>query len=207
MIIRSRIFITAVLVCHVLLADRIVTSQTLPPASTPSSPPAVAKRKEDVTIRAVEQEKDGAIYHLRGNGEILYRNYTLRADKVDYNSDTGGSELEGHVLLDGGPYQEHIEASHGTYNINTETGTFYAAVGTVGFRPHKTRFMLTTTNPFAFLSNFSLVARPATQPVIPDRRRRVDRLLQVRIRQIVMPLVHVVGPRARQAIRHQLGPN
>jgi LPS-assembly protein len=150
MIIRSRIFITAVLVCHVLLADRIVTSQTLPPASTSSSPPAVAKRKEDVTIRAVEQEKDGDIYHLRGNGEILYRNYTLRADKVDYNSDTGDSELEGHVMLDGGPYQEHIEASHGTYNINTETGTFYSAVGTVGFRPHKTRFMLTTTNPFAF---------------------------------------------------------
>src|SRR5579863_4005622 len=87
MIIRSRIFITAVLVCHVLLADRVVTSQTPPPPPHPSSPPVVAKRKEDVTIRAVEQEKEGVIYHLRGNGEILYRNYILRADKLDYNSD------------------------------------------------------------------------------------------------------------------------
>ena len=146
MIIRSRIFITAALVCHVLLFGGIVTSQTPPPDSSP----AAAKRKEDVTIKAVEQEKDGAIYHLRGNCEILYRTYTLRADKITYNSDTGDSELEGHVLLDGGPNQEHVEASHGTYNINTETGILYGAIGTVGFRPHKTRFMLTTSNPFAF---------------------------------------------------------
>lgn len=152
MITRSRIFITTALVCHLLLAARIVTSQTLPPASDSSAPPAAPapKRQEDVTIRAVEQEKDGVVYHLRQKGEIHYRTYILRADKITYNSDTGDSELEGHVLLDGGPNHEHVEASHGTYNINTETGIFYNAIGTVGFQVHKSRFMLTTTNPFAF---------------------------------------------------------
>src|ERR1700730_6210839 len=164
MITRTRIFITAALVCHLLLASGIVTSQTLPPAtatvSTPETapgmvpplPPAAASQteEEEVTIRAVEQEKDGSIYHLRGRVEIHYRTYILYADQVTYNAGTGDSELEGHVVLDGGPYDEHVEASHGTYNIRTETGIFYSVIGTVGFRLRKSRYVLTTSNPFAF---------------------------------------------------------
>jgi LPS-assembly protein len=163
MITRSRIFITAALVCHLLLASGIVTSQTLPPtAATVSSPetapsmvPALpsapaGQTAEEVTIRAVQQEKDGSIYHLRGRVEIHYRTYILYADQVTYNADTGDSELEGHVVLDGGPYDEHVEASHGTYNVRTETGTFYSVIGTVGFRLRKSRYVLTTSNPFAF---------------------------------------------------------
>src|SRR5271157_2294334 len=85
MITRSRIFITAALVCHLLLAHGIVTSQTLPPAAATVSAPAMApsaasapatgpagQTEEEVTIRALEQEKDGSIYHLRGEVEILY---------------------------------------------------------------------------------------------------------------------------------------
>ena len=159
MIIRSRIFITAALVCHLLLAPGIVTSQTLPPAAATVSPPANApastpvtasQTEEAVTIRAVEQEKDGSIYHLRGRVEIHYRTYILYADQVTYNADTSASELDGHVVLDGGPYDEHVEASHGTYNVRTETGTFYSVIGTVGFRMRTSRYVLTTSNPFAF---------------------------------------------------------
>jgi LPS-assembly protein len=167
MITRSRIFITAALVCHLLLARGIVTSQTLPPAavtavvpaSAPENAPATApvrpavpagQTEEEVTIRAVQQEKDGSIYHLRGKAEIHYRTYILYADQVTYNSDTGDSELEGHVVLDGGPYDEHVEASHGTYNIRTEVGTFYSVIGTVGMQMRKSRYVLTTSNPFAF---------------------------------------------------------
>jgi LPS-assembly protein len=163
MIIRSRIFITAALVCHLLLASGIVTSQTLPPAaatvSVPETSPAMApalptgsasQTEEEVTIRAVEQEKDGSIYHLRGRVEIHYRTYILSADRVTYNADTGDSELEGHVVLDGGPYDEHLEASHGTYNVRTETGTFHSVIGTVGLRMRTSRYVLTTSNPFAF---------------------------------------------------------
>src|ERR1700674_2042046 len=163
MITRYRIFITAALLCHLLLASGIVTSQTLPPApatvSSPETAPAMApalpaasagQTEEEVTIRAVEQEKDGSLYHLRGRVEIHYRTYILYADQVTYNADTGDSELEGHVVLDGGPYDEHVEASHGTYNVRTETGTFHSVIGTVGFRMRKSRYVLTTSNPFAF---------------------------------------------------------
>jgi LPS-assembly protein len=151
---RSRIFITAALVCHLLLWRGIVTSQTLPPAigaksaDFPTAPTANAE--EEATIRAVEQEKDGSIYHLRGKAEIDYRTYILHSDQITYNSDTGDSELEGHVVLDGGPYDEHVEASHGTYNIRTQVGTFYDVIGTVGLEMRKSRYVLATSNPFAF---------------------------------------------------------
>ncbi len=153
MITRSRIFITAALVCHLLLAARIVTSQTLPPASTPGPTPTSASTRAEelpVTIRAVQQEKDGSIYHLRGAVEIDYRDYILHTDQATYNADTGDTELEGHVVLDGGPYDEHVEASHGTYNIRTQVGTFFSVVGTVGMQLRKSRYVLTTSNPFAF---------------------------------------------------------
>src|SRR5208282_2867025 len=138
MITRYRIFITAAWVCHLLLASGIVTSQTLPPAAA-AAPASQTRTEEDVTIRALQQEKDGAIYHLRGEVEIDYRTYILHADQVTYNADTGDSELEGHVL-----------ASHGTYNIRTQTGTFYSVIGTVGLGMRKSRYVLATTNPFAF---------------------------------------------------------
>jgi LPS-assembly protein len=168
---RSRIFITTGLVCHLLLWRGIVTSQTLPPADgavvvpvnageiTHESARAVSadfpaapmtNTEEEVTIRAVEQEKEGSIYHLRGKAEIDYRTYILHADQITYNSDTGDSELEGHVVLDGGPYDEHVEASHGTYNIRTQVGTFYDVIGTVGLEMRKSRYVLATSNPFAF---------------------------------------------------------
>ena len=167
MITRYRIFITAAFACHLLLAPGIVTSQTLPPAAAsdgttitaPASSPATVpgpptaaagQTEEEVTIRAVQQEKDGSIYHLRGAVEIDYRTYILHADQVTYNADTGDSEVEGHVTLDGGPYDEHVEASHGTYNIRTQTGTFYSVIGTVGLQLRKSRYVLATSNPFAF---------------------------------------------------------
>jgi len=163
MITRSRIFITVAWLCHLLLVPGIVTSQTLPPDPAPvsastASPlaplnlPAApsSQTEEEVTIRAVQQEKDGDTYHLRGEVEIHYRTYILHADEVTYHADTADSEVEGHVVLDGGPYDEHIEASHGTYNIRTQVGTFYSVVGTVGLKMQKSRYVLTTTNPFAF---------------------------------------------------------
>jgi LPS-assembly protein len=154
MIVRTRIFITAALACHLLLASGIVTSQTLPPAaaSTASFPaaPLSSPDGEEVIIRAVEQEKTGSIYQLRGEVEIRYRTYVLSADEVTYDSATGDTQLEGHVVLDGGPYDEHVSASHGTYNIRTESGTLYSVIGTAGFRIRKSRYVLTTASPLAF---------------------------------------------------------
>jgi len=147
-----RLVITATLLCHLLLAPQLVTSQlrpntnaaqTLPNA--PSSRPGVP-----VTIEAIEQEKDGTIYKLRGKVKVDYGTYTIHADHATYNSDTGEVEGEGNLLLEGGPNNEHIEASRGKYNLQDETGRFEDASGSVGFRLKSRRAVFTTTNPFFF---------------------------------------------------------
>jgi LPS-assembly protein len=152
---RTRFLITAAFVCHLLLAPSLVTSQLLsaapasrPAQSLPNTPSVV--NEEDVTIKAITQEKDGSIYKLHGEAEIHYGVYILRGDEITYNADTGQSTADGHVVLEGGPNDEHIQASHGTYNVRTESGRFENVTGTIGVRMRGTRLKLTSSNPFFF---------------------------------------------------------
>lgn len=152
---RTRFLITAALVCHLILAPSLVTSQLLSPPTTPVSPQDLpntpsALKEEDVTIRAISQEKDGAIYKLHGKAEIDYGTYVLYADEVTYNSETGDAAADGHVVLEGGPNDEHIQASHGTYNVRAESGRFQNVTGSIGVRLRGNRLMLTSSNPFFF---------------------------------------------------------
>jgi len=158
MIFRTRLLITAAFVCHLLLAPRLVTSQLLSrpdQAGIPSRDivpvaPSSIRREEDVRIQAIEQEKDGPVYKLRGHVEIRYGTYTLYADEVTYDSDTGEASGEGHVVLDGGPSDEHIEASHGSYNFHAESGKFFDVIGTIGVKIIGVKTVLTSSSPFAF---------------------------------------------------------
>lgn len=101
-------------------------------------------------MHAREQEKDGAIYKLRGDVEIDFRSLIFRGDEVTYNSATGEVTATGHLMLDGGPNDEHIEASHGTFNVRTETGVFFDVVGITGARLHGPHVTLTSSSPFTF---------------------------------------------------------
>ena len=151
--VRIRILITALGLCHLLLAPSLVTSQTPPSQGAVSAqlPPAPSSQPdEEATIHAVQQERDGSVYKLRGQAEIRYRTYILYADEITYHSETGDTELEGHVVLDGGPYDEHVEASHGNYNVRTQVGKFHDVIGTAGFRIRRNKYVLTSANPFAF---------------------------------------------------------
>jgi LPS-assembly protein len=152
---RTRFLITAAWVCHLLVAPSLVTSQLLSGPNQAQTAPVLpntpsALKDEDVTIRALEQEKDGSVYKLRGAAEIHYGTYILYADEVTYNSGTGDSTAEGHVVLDGGPNDEHVRATRGTYNVRTEVGRFENVAGTTGIRFHGTRLTLTTSSPFSF---------------------------------------------------------
>jgi len=156
MISRTRFLITAAFVCHLLLAPPLVTSQLRSASdSTPAAPqnstafPSI-QREEDVRIQAIEQEKNGPIYTLRGHVEIRYGTYFLYADEVTYNSDTGDASGEGHLVLDGGPNDEHIQASDGSYNFRSESGEFYNVIGTIGVKTIGVHTVLTSSSPFAF---------------------------------------------------------
>ena len=150
---RTRFLITATFVCHLILAVALVTSQLLSPFAAAQELPNTAAsplRTEDVTITALQQEKQGTLYQLHGNAEIHYGTYILRADEVSYNSATGDAHAEGHVVLDGGPNDEHLQASRGSYNLRSEIGRFEKVTGSIGVRLHRRRLMLTSSNPFIF---------------------------------------------------------
>ena len=149
---RTRLLITAALVCHVLVAPQLVTSQLLPskqPENSPSSS-RVNRPTVPVTIVADRQEKDGAVYKLSGNIKIDYGVYTFSGDEGTYNSDTADVFAEGHLVLEGGPNDEHIEAARGGYNLQSETGKFEDVTGTVGLKFRRNHAVLTGPNTFFF---------------------------------------------------------
>src|SRR6516165_6154188 len=103
---RTRFLITIAILCHHLLAPRLVTSQLLslgapPQASRARNTPSTANQDE-ATIIALRQEKAGPVYKLHGKAEIRYGTYILRGDEMTYNSDTGEATVDGHAVLDGG---------------------------------------------------------------------------------------------------------
>ena len=173
---RFRILITAAWVCHLLFTVPIVTSQLRPRASLefPSvaglqppplqlqlQPPAAAcsgtithvhspGQPLETIIQACEQERTGGVYKANGNVLLTHGNNLLYADHVTYDPKTGDTTESGHVILDGGPHDEHLEATHGSYNVRTQVGTFYQVSGTLGVRFHGQLVTLTSSNPFAF---------------------------------------------------------
>jgi LPS-assembly protein len=169
MTLRKRFLITAAVLCHLLLVLPLVTSQ-LPPvndapvtpragtpadksasaASTPCAAAAAAQKEDLPTICALRQEEEGAIYKLHGAVEIHYGSYVLRSDEATFNADTKEASADGHFALDGGPNDDHIRATRGTYNLELETGRFYDVTGTTGLRFRANRVILTSTAPFAF---------------------------------------------------------
>src|ERR1700758_3968665 len=102
---RTRFLITAIFLCHQLLAPALVTSQLpaaesgqdpgvpapqaseAPPKSStaahgPCATRAATQLNDGTIICAVQQEKDGPTYKLHGDAEIHYDTYILRADEV-----------------------------------------------------------------------------------------------------------------------------
>jgi len=169
MTLRNRILITAAVLCHLVLVPPLVTSQLPPenadatprtgalekPSAAPATPCALAaaaqKENGDVhTICAIQQEEEGSVYKLHGAVEIYYQNYVLRADEATFDSDTKEVTATGHFALDGGPNDDHIRASHGTYNLDLEAGRFYDVTGTTGLRFRGNQVILMSTAPFAF---------------------------------------------------------
>ena len=65
---------------------------------------------------------------------ITFRDRALRADHIEYDTDSGDVTMTGHVVVTIAATNEHIEASHGTVNVNTETGRFYDVSGSVGLK-------------------------------------------------------------------------
>lgn len=149
MTLRTLRSITITLVSHFLLASLAFTSEAPGFSSTHAEEsPAVAAPRQDVTIRAQQQEKQGDLYKLDGDVEVLFENYVLRAEHATYNDATGEVDASGRVVFEGGPHDAHLTASHATYNVKTQDGVFYGVFGTFGAVARSHSVVLTTANPF-----------------------------------------------------------
>jgi LPS-assembly protein len=105
---------------------------------------------EHVRIESVTQEVAGVLRHLRGNVRIETTDMQLRADELDYNSETGELEARGHVHFEHFTRGEKLDCEKAEYNVNTETGKFYEVSGSANARIQARRGLLTTQNPFYF---------------------------------------------------------
>ena len=126
--------------------------QALPDLSTIPRATALPDEHPDIAILESDtQTKDGDLYTLTGDAIVTYRDHVLRADTITYNGATGEVTAQGHVKLTGGPNDEYIKATHGTYNVHAETGEFFDVNGSVGLGPSSTqRNGYQNSNPFLF---------------------------------------------------------
>ena len=85
------------------------------------------------------QTRVGGVYTLDKDVVITYGDRTIKADHIEYDSNTGDVTASGHLLVIGGMNHEEIHASHGTFNVKTQTGRFFDVTGSVGLRQAPTR--------------------------------------------------------------------
>jgi LPS-assembly protein len=176
--VRTFLFITALMLCHLQLRPQTLTKQ-FPSASGPSSLPdapdypiaeVVAAPPSGVVARleSKQQEKHGSVYTLTGEVRIDYKDYTLTADKVSYDDETKDAEADGHVRLQGGRNNELILADHGKLNFDLETGRFENVTGSIGRQPSasKRKLVYTTANPFLFTGRVLIKEGPERYQVI-----------------------------------------
>ena len=161
-------FITLFSLCHPQVHAQVVTTQLPPaqaaaealpndPALTSSLPEAhvvpqtprgtpVTMRWDHLTVRSLP---DGNEYLLDGHVVRYYGQYILHADHATYNDATGEIEAHGHLMVDGGPDDEHIVASHGSVNIYQNTADFFDVTGSLGVRRVKhNQVVFTSLNPY-----------------------------------------------------------
>jgi len=110
----------------------------------------VAPGRNEVLIRADEQEKNQDIYSVRGHVEIRFGTDTLHCDQATYDSTSGQVTATGHVVFDGGPHNEHVVGSHATFDVSRDSGTFYEATGSTGAKVKNKMMFLTSSTPFFF---------------------------------------------------------
>jgi LPS-assembly protein len=165
--------ITLVLLCHPRPEAQTVTTQ-VPPASAAAVPATdlpdepsqqstlpeahvVPQPAKGVPVRLVANTQTrkslatSNLYTLDGDVVIYYRTYIVHADRATYDDGSGEVVANGHMMVDGGPDDEHFVASHGTINVEQDTGDFFDVVGTLGvLRSNpRSRTVFTAPNPFA----------------------------------------------------------
>ena len=138
------------------LACQLVLPGLLLLAQVQSGPPPGTRAPEgetaapQVVIRAESQQKEGDLYLLSGQAEVLYGSLRLTADRIEYNDATGQTVATGNVHFFHLTEEADLQATRAEYNLRAGTGSFFEVEGSVGAQIRDGASVLTTTNPFFF---------------------------------------------------------
>jgi LPS-assembly protein len=165
------ITITVFAASHPHLLAQQVTIQATPETSLPDAPGSVQyptaevmPPEDDRTTVVIEstgpQTKVGNRYTLDDDVVITYRDRIVKADHIEYDTDTGELIANGHLHVTGGANHEDIVASHGTLNLNKQTGRFYDVTGSVGLKSTGHGTTYANSNPFLFTGRMVVRSGP-----------------------------------------------
>ena len=185
---------------------------------------AAPNARASVQLEADQQRKEGSRYIADGNVQVRYENKLLRADRAEYDSDTGALELSGHVQFDSD--MQHIQAERGHYDVRKSSGTFTEVHGTVQTPRQPNPAVLLSSNPLYFEAReverlddrtyrlhsawmtICLPENPLWKFFAPEATLHVDdhvALIHSNFRILRVPLLYTpyarvpVGPRVRQS--------
>ena len=136
----------AVRVLHVLLAGSLAVSGVAAQGKAQRVVPPSGGAT--VRLEAEQQRKEGDLFFADGKVEILYRNYRLRADHIQYDSKTYGAVAKGHVQLD--VDTQHLAADSADFNVKTGEGRFEHVRGEVRAEHRANASILVSPNPLTF---------------------------------------------------------
>jgi LPS-assembly protein len=99
----------------------------------------------EATLEADQQSQSGNMFHADGHVDMRYANARLRADHVEYNSETQVVTAHGNVQLD--YMTQHVEADDGRYELRTGRGTFHHVRATFALQRRPLPTLLSSPNP------------------------------------------------------------
>ena len=105
---------------------------------------------DEIRVQAVTQDAEGTLRKLRGAVEIETTEFLLKADEVDYDEETKWVEARGNVFFQNFDGGEEIHCERAQYNMEEESGRFYAPKGKAPAKIEARRGVLSSTNPFIF---------------------------------------------------------
>jgi len=132
------------------LVEQVLQSDTAQELGPQRPAMNVPLGRNEVLIRADEQEKNQDIYNVRGHVEIRFGPNTLHSDEATYDSSTGILKAKGHVVFDSSVHNAHLVGTSATYDVSRDTGTFYDVTGSTGLRVKNRTMFLTSSTPFFF---------------------------------------------------------
>src|SRR5208282_6220095 len=102
----------------------------------------------EATLEADQQRQVGKKFYADGHVDMRYQNARLRADHVEYDSETQVVIARGNVQLD--YVTQHVEADDARYELRTGRGTFHHVHGTFAMQRRPTATLLLSPNPLYF---------------------------------------------------------